>query len=92
MFETGSSSALGGSSPQGMCTTQVTEHNADNSLKTTQISDLQTHLGALIACYFNLKDKLAMEFGDKLKSFIRELGRADPAQASQQGPLLILPL
>ena len=70
---------------------QVSELKADNSLKTTQIFDLQTRLGALTACYFDLKNKLTMEFGDKFKSSVGEPGKAktstiDLAQASHQEP------
>lgn len=35
-----------------------------------QITDLQTHLGALTVCYYDLKNKLFKEFGDKFKSSV----------------------
>ncbi|KAL7602750.1 hypothetical protein Lser_V15G16330 [Lactuca serriola] len=44
------------------------ELQQDNAQKTKQISDLQLNLGALSASYFDLKNRLIVEFGDKFQT------------------------
>ena len=41
---------------------RIAELEADNALKSKQISDLQTNLGSLTAFYFSLKNKLFAAF------------------------------
>lgn len=60
--------------------TRVFELEAVNTLKTKQISDLQTQLGALTTCYFDLKIKLDEEFSDKFKSFVEDFSGARTSQ------------
>ena len=47
---------------------QVSDLEKEVESKSKQISDLHTHLGALIVCYYDLKSKLASKFGDKFKT------------------------
>ena len=54
----------------GKLDVRVIDREADVNSKSTQITDLQTHLGALIVCYYDLKNKLYEEFCDKLKSSV----------------------
>ena len=47
---------------------QISALQQDNAWKSKQISDLQINLHALLAGYFDLKNRLVAEFGDKFQS------------------------
>ena len=51
---------------------RVSDLEEENFQKSKQISDLQLNLGALSAGYFDLKNKLIAEFGDKFKTIVEE--------------------
>ena len=51
---------------------RIVELEADNGSKSKKILELQKHLRTLIACYFDLKTKLAEELRDKFKSSVKE--------------------
>ena len=70
---------------------RVSELEKENSQNLKQNFDLQLNLGALTAGYFDLKNKLISEFGNKFKTSSRETSVVEtplsaPAQASQQDP------
>lgn len=46
---------------------RIIELEADNALKSKQISELQTNLGSINAFYFSLKKKLFEAFGEKFQ-------------------------
>ncbi|CAI9282014.1 unnamed protein product [Lactuca saligna] len=55
----------------------------ENALKSKQISTLQVNLGALSSGYFDLKNKLIVEFGDKFKTIVED---PSATQSSQLAP------
>ena len=63
---------------------RIADVEADNALKSKKVSDLQTHLGTLTACYYDLKRKLAEELGDRFKSSVEEFR---VGQSSQEPPV-----
>ncbi|CAI9298441.1 unnamed protein product [Lactuca saligna] len=70
----------------------VSELEMENIQKSKQISDLQLNLGALSARYFDQKNKLISEFGDKFKTLVAEPNAAGSShcahsQAAQDPPI-----
>ena len=50
---------------------RIAELEEENSMKSKQISELQTNLGSLTAFYFSLKNKIFEAFGDKFQSLFQ---------------------
>ncbi|CAH1428595.1 unnamed protein product [Lactuca virosa] len=76
----------------GTLDVRVSDLEKENLEKSAQISVLQLNFGALSAGYFDLKNKLISEFGDKFKTSSGETSAVEtspsaPAQSSQQDPL-----
>lgn len=51
---------------------RIADLEANKTLKKKQISDLQTHFSVLTTCYYDLKNKLAEELGEKFKSSVQD--------------------
>ncbi|CAI9298201.1 unnamed protein product [Lactuca saligna] len=51
-------------------TDQISALQQENAQKSKQMSDLQINLGALSASYFDLKNRLIADFGDKFQSTV----------------------
>lgn len=59
---------------------QVSELEEEIPLNSKQISSLQLNLGALTVGYYDLKNKLIAEFGDKFKSTVEDPKEAETSQ------------
>lgn len=51
---------------------RLSDVEADKKTKPKQITNLQTHLGALTACYYDLNNKLIEELVDKFNSSVEQ--------------------
>lgn len=61
---------------------RVDDLKEDKATKTERLNSLHKHLETLLACYFDLKQNLTEELGDKFKSSVEILRVEQPSQAT----------
>nr|KAJ0216966.1 hypothetical protein LSAT_V11C300126710 [Lactuca sativa] len=61
---------------------QVSELEEENSSKSKQISSLQVNLGALMVGYYDLKNKLIVEFVDEFKTIVEDPNATQTSQSA----------
>ena len=66
---------------------RVFEVEEENTLKLKEISALQLNLGALMPGFYDLKNKLIVEFGDKFKTTVEDPKETKTSQSSPANTL-----